>query len=412
MVRPERRTRADLIAVAAIVAIIVVVAAAIWWTSDARATISRPATVPTANAIPPKDVPATLTELWKAASPRTTVPVIAGNTIVTGDGRTVTGRDPGTGTERWSYARDRDLCAVSWVYHFAVAVYPDGRGCGQVSTIDSADGRRGPSRSGYADKHVQVTSDGTTVLSVGDTRLELWRSDMVRMIGYGEVDARIKPGQTGLGKGCTLMSAAASSTAVAVIQACPDQADVRLTLLKPADQDDEPELHDVEQKGVTPESGARVLAVSETTTAVYLPLPQPRIGIYDETGGEKASILLPGPPTSAAPQGTVSKPGDLITWWTGDSLVVFDAKLGYKYTIIGNGTTVPLGPGAMMAGKLIVPVTGGIAVYDPANGASAGVIPVNRQSTGETATAIVPAVIGSTILEQRGDTVVALGVPR
>ena len=38
-----------------------------------------------------------------------------------------------------------------------------------------------------------LSSDGTTVLSAGDSRLELWRSDMVRMISYGALDARIKP---------------------------------------------------------------------------------------------------------------------------------------------------------------------------------------------------------------------------
>ena len=49
----------------------------------------------------------------------------------------------------------------------------------------------------YADPEVTLSSDGTTVLSAGDSRLELWRSDMVRMISYGELDARIKPGSPG-----------------------------------------------------------------------------------------------------------------------------------------------------------------------------------------------------------------------
>ena len=46
MVKPERRTRADLLAAAAIAVVVAVVAALIWWTSDARATISRPAASP------------------------------------------------------------------------------------------------------------------------------------------------------------------------------------------------------------------------------------------------------------------------------------------------------------------------------------------------------------------------------
>jgi hypothetical protein len=38
---------------------------------------------------------------------------------------------------------------------------------------------------------VELSADGTTVLSAGDTRLEVWRSDMVRMLSYGEIDARV-----------------------------------------------------------------------------------------------------------------------------------------------------------------------------------------------------------------------------
>ena len=60
-----------------------------------------------------------------------------GGNVVTGDGRSVDGRDPATGAALWSYARDLDLCGVTSVYNYAVAVYPDVRGCGQVSTIDA-----------------------------------------------------------------------------------------------------------------------------------------------------------------------------------------------------------------------------------------------------------------------------------
>ncbi|BCI90568.1 hypothetical protein NIIDMKKI_57740 [Mycobacterium kansasii] len=185
MVKPERRTRGDILAAAAIVVVVAVVAALIWWTSDARATISRPAATPAPNPTPAREVPSTLKQLWSAPSPASRVPVAVGGTVVTGDGRHVDGRDPATGETLWSYARDTDLCGVTWVYRYAVAVYRDDRGCGQVSTIDGSTGRRGPARSSYADPRVRLSSDGTTVLSAGRTRLELWRSDMVRMLSYG-----------------------------------------------------------------------------------------------------------------------------------------------------------------------------------------------------------------------------------
>jgi hypothetical protein len=406
MVRPERRTKGDVLAAAAIAVVVAVVASLIWWTSDARATISRPTAVAAPNPTPARQVPAALKELWTAASPATTAPMAVGGTVITGDGRRVDGRDPASGQSRWSYERDTDLCGVSWVYHYAVAVYRDDRGCGQASTLDGSTGRRGPARSGYADPHVQLSSDGTTVLAAGDTRLELWRSDMVRMVAYGETDARVKPSARGLHSGCKLISAAASSSAVSVLESCVNQADLRLVLLRPGKDDDEPQQRIVAEPGIRADSGARVLAVWENNTAVYLPSPQPRVDVIDETGTTVSSTLLPKPPTSA---GAVSHAGSLITWWTGDSVMVFGTgNLSLRYTIAAGATTAPLGPGAMMAGRLLVPVTGAIGVYDPVSGANERYIPVNRAPS-TPGRAVVPAVAGSQVFEQRADTVVALG---
>jgi hypothetical protein len=407
MVRPERRTRGDILAAAAIAVVVAAIASLIWWTSDARATISRPAAVPAPNPTPAREVPATLNQLWTAASPATTAPVVVSGTIATGIGREVDGRDPGTGQPRWSYARDTALCGVSWLYHYAVAVYQDDRGCGQVSTLDGATGRRGAARSGYADPRVRLSSDGTTVLSVGDTRVELWRSDMVRMLAYGETDARVKPSARGLHSGCRLISAAASSSAVSVLESCEHQADLRLVLLRPGKDDDEPQQHVVSEPGIGADSGARVLTVWENNTAVYLPGnsgAQPRIDVIDETGTTISSTLLPKRPSRSA---VVSQAGNLVTWWTGDSLMVFDAShLTLRYTIAAGETTGPLGPGVMMAGRLLVPVTDAIGVYDPVSGANERYIPVHRAPS---SSAVVPAVSGSRVFEQRGDTVVALG---
>ncbi|MBN9634779.1 MAG: hypothetical protein J0H22_06035, partial [Actinobacteria bacterium] len=67
MVKPERRTKADLIAAAAIVVVVAVGAALIWWNSDARATVSRSAAGPIPALHAAKTVPTTLRELWTAA---------------------------------------------------------------------------------------------------------------------------------------------------------------------------------------------------------------------------------------------------------------------------------------------------------------------------------------------------------
>ena len=403
MVKPERRTRADLLAAAAIAVVVAVVAALVWWTSDARATISRPAASPVKTLAPAKVVPPSLRELWTAPSPKTTIPVVAGGAVVTGNGHDVDGRDPATGDVLWSYARDLDLCGVTSVYHYAVAVYPDSRGCGQVSTIDGQTGMRGPSRTAYADPEVALSSDGTTVLSAGDSRLEMWRSDMVRMISYGALDARIKRDVPGPIL-CRLGSAAASSAAVSVLEACPDQPDLRLTLLRPAKEEDTPDLKYVPLSGVKEDSGAQVVAVSETTTAVYVPSPRPSVMVIDETGSTTANLPLPKPPS---PEAAATRPGDLITWWTGDAVMVFSASgMRYRYTVGPADTHVPIGPATMMAGRLIIPVSDGVGIYDPTTGVNERYIPLRRAPA---QSAVVPGVAGSTLLEQRGATLVALG---
>ena len=75
-------------------------------------------------------------------------------------------------------------------------------------------------------------------------------------------------------------------------------------------------------------------------------------------------------------------------------------------TVTASGSNIPLGPATVMAGQLLVPVTGGYDVFDPATGNGVQHIPVGRPPS---STAVVPAVAGSTILEQRGDQLVALG---
>lgn len=404
MVKPERRTRADVVAAIAIAVAVAVTVGVVWWVSDARATISRPAANPVPALGAAKVVPSALRQLWTAPSPKTTAPLVVAGSVVTGDGHTVQGRDPASGSPVWSYARTNlELCGVSWVYQYAVAVYPDRRGCGQVSTIDAKTGQRGPARTAYADPEVRLSSDGTAVLSAGDSRLELWRSDMVRMLSYGSLDAKIKPG-TPASPLCRLVSAAASSTAVSVLESCPKQEDLRLTLLRPADDEDTPELKYVTQSGVSADSGAQVVAVSDTTTAVYVPTPKPVVNIVDETGATIASTPLPKP---ATPNATMNRAGDLFTWWTGDSVMVFSAKgLQYKYTVSPAGANIPLGPATVMAGKLLVPVTGGYDVFDADSGKGDRHIPVPRPPSSDP---VVPAVAGSTVVEQRGGELVALG---
>jgi hypothetical protein len=403
LLAPERRTKGDLIAAAAIIAAIAVFIAIIWWHSSARATISRPAADATSTAAEADAVPAALTQRWTATSARTLAPVVVSGTVVTGNGRTVTGLDPQTGQQRWVYARDTDLCALSFIYDLAVAVYPDSRGCGQVSGIKASTGQRGPTRTSYADNQVVVTSNGSAVLSAGPTRLELWRSDLVRMLSYGEIDARIKPVNQGVGTGCALMSAAASDTAAAVLEVCRDDSTLRLTLLKPAKEEDEPDTKNVDLPGLAIDSEARVLAVAGTTTAVFVPTPRPQVNVYDDTGTVVSQTPLDSPPTPTGRAPALTRAGEFITWWTGTAVLVFDDELNYRYTF---RDATALGPATMMADRLLVPVADGLAVVNPADGAVQRVIPVDHPAGDGP---VIPAVSGTMVIEQRGAAIAGFG---
>jgi PQQ-like domain len=406
MIRPERRTRGDLLAALAIAVVVAVAGVLIWWTSDARATISRPAAAPSPSIMPAHALPAALDQLWTAASSKTNGPIVVGGTVVTGNGHDVVGHDPDTGTQRWLFARDRDLCGVTWIYNLAVAVYPDSRGCGQVSTVDGSTGQRGPTRTGYADKQITLSTDGTTVLAAGATRVEMWRSDMVRTLAWGPLDAPINP-PVQPQPPCTFVSMAASSDAVSILESCPNVADLKLTMLKVAKEDVSPDQRYAEQTGVDAKAGAKVLVVSGLRTAVYLPTPQPRVAVYDETGAQISSTLLPKP---SSPVAATSRTSSLFTYWTGDSVVVLDAyTLTYRYTIAASDGATPIGPGEVIAGRLLIPVTGGMGVYDPATGAPDHVIPVNRPGVQGP---VRVSAAGTTVLEQRGDLLVALGQRR
>jgi len=374
-----------------------------WWHSSTRATISRPAAEPAAAAVAPTAVPAALTQRWTATSSRTRSPIVVSNTVVTGDARTIAGLNPQTGQQRWVYARDTELCGVSYVYDLAVAVYPDSRGCGQVSGIKAGTGERGPTRTSYADNQVVLSSDGSAVLSAGPTRLELWRSDLVRMLSYGEIDARVKPVNQGLRTGCALMSAAASDEAVSVLEVCRDQKDPRLTLIKPAKEEDEPDTKHVELPGLAVDSDARVLAVSGTTTALFLPTPRPEVVVYDDTGTKVSGTSLSSPVVLSAGTPAVTRAGDFITWWTGTAVLVFDKKLAYRYTL---DAVDPLGPATMMAGVFLVPVQDGLAVYNPANGARDRLIPLAHPDGDGP---VLPAVSGTMVIEQRGAAMAGFG---
>ena len=113
MVKPERRTKGDILAAVAIAVVVAVAAAMIWWTSDARATISRPAAQSGARAEGGARRSGHARAAVDRAQPEDQRARRRSRAVVTGDGREVDGPRPRDRGVLWSYARDVELCGVT-----------------------------------------------------------------------------------------------------------------------------------------------------------------------------------------------------------------------------------------------------------------------------------------------------------
>ncbi|NMM84203.1 hypothetical protein B2J88_07485 [Rhodococcus sp. SRB_17] len=399
MLAPERRTRSDVIVALGIALAVIVAVTVVWLRSDARGTTSVTADTtlpPLATSVALPDV---LSAVWEFPSADSSSPIAAGNAAVTADGNDVVGRDPATGDEVWRYSRNIPLCGAIETWDRVVAVYQDNRGCSQVTSLVADTGARKDQRNSDADAAVTLSADGTYLISRGSTRLELWRSDLVRTLEYGRVDAPVNPKKQPR-SGCELLGAASSSSRLSVLEKCPDDASNRLTVMNPAPKDaQEPEEYG---SVVLPDStGARILAVSGEKTAVYLPAANgtpSRISIFDGNGAGVVDYPVDG---VIPEKSTVNADKNAITWWTGTQTInLRTSDLSPTWIVAGTA-----GPGTMVSGQLLVPVPNGIAMINPADGTVSRMIGVDR---GDVTMPVVIAAAGDTILEQRGTTLVAL----
>lgn len=404
MPAPERRSRGDIAAAALIAVVVLAVGTALWWVSDARSTALRTAASPSTPLPEPTSVPQSLQQLWQVPSAATPVPVVEDGTVVTGHGGTVSGRAPATGQPRWSYQRELPLCTVGAGFGKVLAVYRDGAYCSEVTALDPADGSRGPQRTGPLRAPTRLVASGNLVVATGQRYLEVWRSDLVRTLQYGALPTPVVPGAQPR-PGCSFGSVAVAGGLLGVIERCPGERADRLTVQRADPTDaDSPE---VEFSTLLPGRSATLVALTPERSAVALADP-PRLVVLDESGRpvaehaleDLADDLLGDPPGGVAP--TTSGQG-VTYWFTGSSAVALGPQLRPMWAVPNT-----LGPGTLLAGRLLVPVADGLAVIDVTSGERLRLLPVDRGGyTGPVATAAA----GGIVFEQRGDTLVALGAP-
>ncbi|MFD1148614.1 Rv3212 family protein [Saccharothrix hoggarensis] len=397
------RTRRDFVGLALVLVGVLVASLVLWLTSDARNTTSVTGPSEITPLQPATEMPPSLSEVWRAPSGATPVPVNLDSVVVTADGGEVVGHDALTGDVRWRYARDWPLCTVTTAWGRVFAVHRKDTNCSEVTTLELASGKRGPQRNGDAELGTRLLNEGSHVLTTGETFVEVYRrDDLVRSLEYGTLRAIVNPGKQPR-TGCTYGSFAVTAGKIALIERCPalDPSD-RLTVLKPnPEKSDEPQ---VLTTAVIGEKGARVIAVTATRVAVAVPN---RIVVFD---AETGSLVTSHPVDVGAEELAGDPPGRVastftstanVYWFTGSKTVALSpAELNPLWT--ANDT---LGPGTTLAGRLLVPVTDGLKVLDQVTGQEVGAIPVDRDGhTGP----VEMATEGTVVLEQRGGTLVAL----
>lgn len=429
---------AALIAVAAVVGGVLV-----WQSSDVRATTHTTYDAPVTSPARPTTFPPSLGESWRAPSPATAEPVVNGPAVITGDGGDVVGRDPLTGDVRWRYHRDLPLCTVSAAWTVAVAVYEKNRnflpagdsrkagGCSEVTAFDPATGNRGREirpdeqrtkpdlgqRNADAESGTRLLFDGSYLTATGAGLILTWRSDLVQTMEYGRIPAVVNPDRQPR-TGCEFGTVAVDEGKIAVLERCPEDSSDRLTVYR-ATGNDSSEKPEVVSSVVTGARGARVVAMSDecrigaedendvqVCTIVVAPDPA-RLLVFDENGQQVAEhplSLAPGDLDFEDPPGhvvTAYEATGAVYWFTGSKTIALSkADMSPLWTVED-----AQGPGVAFAGRILVPVRGGLTVLDPTDGERIGVIPVDRGGhTGP----VTMATLGPMVYEQRGDTLVAL----
>ncbi|MGI5127649.1 hypothetical protein ACQEVB_12625 [Pseudonocardia sp. CA-107938] len=408
---PERRTRGDLIAGAVLGVLVLAGAVVFGATSDAARTTSEPAAAPIVAPPPATGVPAAFTEAWRAPSRATRSPLVAGNAIVTADGSTVSGHTAADGGTAWTYERVEPLCTAGAGFGASadservLALYRNGEWCSELTALRPDTGTRAAARNPDLRGDTALIDNGTLVAGTGALTIEVMRSDLVRTLEYGYLDAPINGGSQPRPQ-CLHASTLLGVDRLAVIERCPGDATDRLSVIDP---DDTKDGKPVERFSKTlPASGTGLVAISGTRVAVVVPDPA-RIVVFDEQGNETGSfpVTMTDAALAAAadpPAGVPATGADArqVSWWTGSSTVLLDPESLTPLATV-DGT---LGPGVTYGDATLVPVPDGLAVLGRSGtGPVVRTIPVARA---DRAAPVRLATQGAVLAEQRGAEVVAL----
>lgn len=325
-------------------------------------------------------------------------PLVSSGMVITYNDNTLSATTP-EGETVWTYERPNELCLVDQAWGKVVATYRDNAGCGDVVAIDAKTGKYAGTRSAIAPDEVVRLVSNDRVGYASSERVEVWRSDLVRTVEYGHVEAKQEPDMQP--NECTITSALTRTELVAVTEICDDGAFLRLQEATPEDSRKPEVLADVE---ISPD--AYLVSISQDAAAVYDPTTSEVRG-YNTEGTNISSSSVPQMDSpELGPDGIVKNlpVADLphhMTYWENDSLLLMDpAELAVTGVFQG-----ALGTGFAAGEKLLYASDNGIAVVDWDRNSVDEIIPVDR---GGYSGPVHISSAGATVVEKRGDAVVVM----
>lgn len=413
---PLRRTRGDLIATAVIAVVAVAAVLGVVFTASVREVNHTVAEASAAIPDEPGSSPTAVEADWSTPAlspPGTTRPIVIEGVTVVPEEHGARGLAP-DGTQLWSYTRaDRELCAAGAAWSTAVLVFRDPAaeaGCGDAVSLHAANGSYSATRSAPAPDEVASVVSNSRVGVASPERVELWRSDLVRTVEYGDVPAKQEPEQQPHEE-CVINSALTRTELLAVTEDCPDDPEhtwLRFQATTPEDSR-APEM----DGEVALASGSRLVAVGQDGAAVFEPGPAPRLRSFAQDGTERlsrdvADAPVIGPPADeGTPEGLfLPRTADLphhMSWFDGERLYLMHPDNLEVAHVLEDAT----GTGVAVGGRLVYPTAEGLAVADWDTGKVEHTIPVDRAGyTGE----VDLALAGDRVIERRGDELAALRV--
>lgn len=402
---PLRRTRADLIVAGLLTILAALALGGAFFSAPIRGVAHSPAAAPPPVAEPPTEVPGSLTpvfDLFDTPVPGRHTPLVTDGVLIVADGHSLSGRAP-TGEELWSYSRPEEICSLGAAWKKVVVAYRTGVGCGDVVALHAATGEYAGTRSAPASAAPAALSSNDRVGTVGPDRVELWRSDLVRTVEYGAVEAKQEPNFQPHEE-CTITSALTRTTLLAVTEVCPEDPSATWLRFQAATPEDSraPEISG-EQRLDTP--AARLVAIGEDAAAVYLPGDAPLLLSVAVDGTEHGrQSVTPAPAMSGEQFPSQPATADLphhMSWFDGERLYLLTPETLLAHHVLEDA----IGTGVAVAERLLYPTAAGVTVLRWDTGEVDGVIPVDRAGYEGP---VFLELVGQTLLERRGEQVIGL----